>query len=181
MRLRKRERVALITLLLALVGLALDRLLLPPPEPANAAAEHSDPAAGQQDAATTAAPAPEPMAPASPDTVVPDVFAWGRLGMFAGALSQQARPERLRKLWAEEFAQRHQLCATILGPHPVALVDERTLRIGDQLDGFALETIREREAVFVSDEGRVVLRVGTHKEIRQAPPNVNKADDESGR
>ncbi len=161
MRLCKRDRAALILLMAGVIALAVDRLLLPPP----AAAEGARGADSDSSVAAPAPPGREALPPlpaatseAPPLGTVPDVFDLARLPVpgTAAPAPPGSRPEETT---VEAFVRRHTLQATIFGPNPVALVGQRTLHIGDVLDGFVLESISDREAAFLSENGRAVLRV----------------------
>jgi hypothetical protein len=61
---------------------------------------------------------------------------------------------------AQQFAQRHRLEAVVLsGDASFVVVDGRTVRRGQSLDGLTLVEIQSRAAVFASDQMRVTLRM----------------------
>lgn len=165
MKLSRRDRGALIVLLSGAIALTVDKLLLPPPDAAAAGEVPAGPAeptlVNSLDdlLASTPPPAPEPEWSREP---IQDVFALSRL-----AALHAGRDGDREESACELFLSRHSLQATILGPRSVALVGRRKLHVGDVLDGFVLESITEREALFVSDDGqRAVLRVARG---RQSP------------
>lgn len=161
----KRDRAALIVLMVGVIALAVDRLLLPPPSAAGGA--------DGLDSASSAVDLPQPdremrappsaTAPAPLPGLVPDVFDLSRLAALGSGtpLVDEGQPDETA---VEAFVRRHALQATIFGPNPIALVGHRKLRIGDRLDGFVLESISDREAVFLSDTGRAVLHVAPVRE-----------------
>ncbi len=161
MKLSRRERISLISLLAALAALAMDKLLLSEPQAADAALYNGSPtapSAGRE--APPDNPAPTYSGDAPPfAAVAPDVFSWTRIPNAAPAArpalgDASPSPESA----AETFRSTHTLRATLLGPHSMALIDDRAYRIGDTVDGFMLESISESEVVFVSDTQRVTLR-----------------------
>jgi len=158
MRLSRRDRAALIVLLLAVGALAVDRLLLP--APVSAQANNADAAACPATMPSLdqlLASSPAAAAPDQPWTPVPDVFDLARLG---GAVLREALPEiRAEEDAVESFVRAHSLQATVLGPRPMALVGRRKVRVGESLDGFELTRVTDREAVFVSDRGTAILRI----------------------
>jgi hypothetical protein len=180
--LNRRQRIGLVALLTALVSLMMDRLLLTA-EPATALAgvsespplsgqaERGGPAAqadagvgawlqslgGEIDAARQAA---QTSSAAKGQPAPADVFDWQRLGgLLAGGPGGATAADEDAEQRAEQFRGKHTLVATLLGPSPMALVGERTLHIGDSLDGFRLSAVRSGEADFVSDDVVVVLQV----------------------
>lgn len=161
MKLGKRERFAMIALLVAVGSLALDKLLLPEPEAA-VATPAEQPA--QENFTLPPLDALKIESPTTtrlgPETDVPDVFDRSRLPSVD---TQQRAALRVSEqdLALSEFSAKHTLSATVMGPCPLALVGGRTLRIGDRLDGFVLESIDQHEAVFISDGRRVTLKVRT--------------------
>lgn len=61
---------------------------------------------------------------------------------------------------AQRFREQHRLRATMTERGTgVAIIGLRALRLGDELDGFTLERIGERSAVFSSETVRVELKV----------------------
>ena len=66
---------------------------------------------------------------------------------------------------ADKFAQNHQLRAVMVSDRGSrAVVDDRCLLVGRQLDGFTLVSITQSTAVFESDDQRVVLKLQTASE-----------------
>jgi hypothetical protein len=57
----------------------------------------------------------------------------------------------------DRFRQAHQLNAVMAGSRSFALVDGRTLLVGQKMDGFTLISVSETGAMFESDRGRVEL------------------------
>ncbi len=166
MKLARRERLALITLLSALVALCVDKILLPEPASAIAAVTYT---AEQDLMKVTLPPEPATLLREAPQRAaqalllaVPDVFDRSRLEALIGRPgAEPASAEAQRVSLSAEFRRAHTLRATLLGPRPVALVGDRALRVGDKLDGFVLDSVADREAVFLSDGKRVVLRVAS--------------------
>lgn len=162
MKLTRRQRWWLCGLVVALVAMAMDRLLLPRPIAAASAASSptSRPAAGTPNfAALDAAMAELNQAgsdhPPQPELSLPDVFARARA---AAAIqldpAQKAAPTR-----CDEFAARYRLVATITGAAPAAVIGLRVIRIGESLEAFRLESVGDGWAEFVSDAGSVRLEV----------------------
>lgn len=141
-------------LLVGMGALAADRLLFPAPQDAEGAlvAPARSPRSGAP-AEFAAVPAPA-LPPA--DLVVPDIFDRARVAELGGIAPL---PVATVAPQAEAFAREHAVHATILGPQPLALVDERLMRSGDELDGFVLHAIRRGSVEFVSGSERVVLQV----------------------
>ena len=184
MTLTRRQRYSVIVLLVALAALALDKLLLSStPEAALAgvryegvsAAGLGDDSPSQHDGTAALAErllerrtARRPLSGSVPslnmpflNAAQPDVFSWDRL---AGAdrtaginLAGELKGRRARTV--EAFQSAHGLQATLLGPHPMALIDGRTYSVGDPIDGLVLTTVRAGEVVFISDDMTVVLSV----------------------
>ena len=72
--------------------------------------------------------------------------------------AQPAQPDAQRLV--KRFREAHRLMAVMANRgEGVAIVDGQPVRVGDRLDGFTLRQVRERTAVFVSGETRVVLEV----------------------
>lgn len=66
---------------------------------------------------------------------------------------------------ADKFAQNHQLRAVMVSQSGSrAVVDDRCLLVGRQLDGFTLVSITQSTAVFESQDQRVVLKLQTASE-----------------
>lgn len=170
MKLAKRERYGALALLIALAGLTADKLLLPQtPRSAEAAEDAGSPGSAAL-AALTLPPSAGPASQGSAGQLdagplsVPDVFAWARLVEIAAPRKAELAPTDAAAVAADEFAARHVLWGTVLGPRPRALVDSRTLAEGDILDGFTLKEIAAEQVVFLSDAARVVLRVPSVRE-----------------
>lgn len=66
---------------------------------------------------------------------------------------------------ADKFAQNHQLRAVMVSESGSrAVVDDRCLLVGRQLDGFTLVSVTQSTAAFESDDQRVVLKLQTASE-----------------
>lgn len=164
MTLSRRDRGILIALLLAVVALAVDRLLLPEPSQVLAVSPEVVVPMLAADKLIEDILPEMPSPPAintRPPPPVLDVFDLNRLASLgAGGRQANNQPEETS---AESFIRRHTLRATVLGPRPVALVGERMLQVGNHLDGYELIAISERQAVFVSDDDQAVLRVASRR------------------
>ena len=78
---------------------------------------------------------------------------------WAAAYRTEA-PQTRRLSSIEEFQQNHQLNAVMLaGRQSRAIVDGRTISMGQAFDGFKLVEVTERFAVLESSSGQVVLRL----------------------
>ncbi len=78
----------------------------------------------------------------------------------AGWLETDTGPARPEKSPAERFREVHRLNAVMAGGREgYVIIDGRTLYIGQELDGFALVSVRERSAVLVSDRERIELKL----------------------
>ena len=164
MTLSRRDRGILIALLLAVVALAVDRLLLPGPSQVLAVSPEVVVPMLAADKLTEDI-LPEMLSPTAINTQPPlpvlDVFDLNRLASLGtGGRQANKQPEETS---VESFIRRHTLRATVLGPRPVALVGQRMLQVGDHLDGYELIAITERQAVFVSDDDQAVLRVASRR------------------
>ncbi len=184
MTLTRRQRYSVIVLLVALAALALDKLLLSS-EPASAlagvrpegvaAAGTGDDFPSQHEGTPALAErllerrtARRTLSGSVPTLNVPvlnvaqpDIFSWDRL---AGAdrttgISAAEELNGRRVHTAGAFQAAHTLNATLLGPQPMALIDGRTYRVGEDIDGLVLTAVRAGEAVFVSGDMTVVLSV----------------------
>lgn len=180
MTINRRERNAMIALLLAVVALAADKLLLPA-RPSAARAEGASTAAtenGSPAGTSEALPSDDPdvelpkfprRAASASDAAapeLPDVFDWMRLVRHGAA---RGTTDASGAGWgagmgagqnsAAAFLQNHKLQATLLGPKPRAVVDGRTFAVGDTLDGFVLRAVHAGRVEFVSDDATVVLEV----------------------
>ncbi|MGE0482016.1 MAG: hypothetical protein AB7Q17_16260 [Phycisphaerae bacterium] len=165
MRFSKRERVGAMVLLVGIGALAADRLLFPAPQDAEGAL--IAPARSPRAPATAVfAAVPAPALPPA-DLVVPDVFDSARVAALGG---RAPSPVAAVAPQADAFAREHAVHATILGPQPLALVDERLMRAGDELDGFVLHAIHRGSVEFVSGVERVVLRVAPLGHRRRGTP-----------
>ncbi|TWT41168.1 hypothetical protein RAS1_38620 [Phycisphaerae bacterium RAS1] len=161
MSLDRRSRIALGLMLIALLALAVDRLILPRPQAASAAGSASPD--GTEADGGSAAPAAIP--PSDPERAVPeaeftvaDVFALSRIGVRHAA--NAASDERAS---AEAFAAAHVLRGTLLGPEPAALLDRRRVRVGQQVDGFTLVEVSRDGAVFSNGSETVALRITSRR------------------
>lgn len=162
MNLDRRSRIALGLMLLALLALAVDRLVLPPPRAAVAAGPSGDDSARPAEFDTDPAlPPPEPERRVPPaDFETSDVFALSRIGV-------QAIPPKdaAARLNAESFSAVHVLRGTLLGPSPAALLDRRQVRVGQSVDGYRLIEVKRDAAVFSDGVETVELRLM----LRRAP------------
>jgi hypothetical protein len=71
------------------------------------------------------------------------------------------------------FRQRHKVLAVMKsGRGAMALVDGRTLRRGQVIDGFKLTQVRERSVVFESSDGQVELFVAGATAVGDAADNL---------
>jgi hypothetical protein len=156
-KIRPRDRIALLILALALGAFGVDKLLIPGPAEALAEPESTvvktprlpGEAIGVSDVLTTQ-PAFEEI-----DTP-PDVFSWSRItpARNAGAIVQSDE---------EAFAARHALKATLLSEDSIALItsDNEThqYRVGDRLDDLVLESIDSNHVIFADYTHRIILRI----------------------
>lgn len=193
MTLTRRRRYSVIVLLVALAALALDKLLLSStPEAALAgvrsedvAANSGDDSPSQQEGTAALAErllarrtARRPLSVGAPtlnmpvlNAAPPDIFSWDRLAGADGTagISAAAELNGLPAHTAEAFQTAHRLKATLLGPQPMALIDDRTYRVGDALGDFVLTAVRADEAVFVSGDRTVVLSVPSPWNREESP------------
>jgi hypothetical protein len=158
--------------LLGLAALGVDRTLLRPQGGAHAAsADWSPPPAAAIEAANSA---PVPPGEASAPRLAE------RLGRLApehpADLSQMRDAFALPGSWDAEpaadtkapvspiarFIRSHRLGAVVMeGPDSCVLVDDRFLRLGQQIDGFTLVTVGERSAVFERDGEQAHLELAS--------------------
>lgn len=96
-------------------------------------------------------------APAVPEDL-PDVFLRTRLfpeGIAAAAVA--AAPGSAVPPETDTFVQAHRLRGVVLGPRPLAVIDNRTLRVGDRIDGAVITAIRPKEVELARDGQRILL------------------------
>ena len=178
MKLTKQRKIYLAILALALVALAVDRLLSPSggtaPSEARAssdapAAQRPAPEARKPEAKATAKDAPsassvladrleemrrEKGLDLADAAAVPDAFTAPK-SWPAVSGAGQATP---RQSLAEKFAASHRLEAVMLGSESnYAVVNGRCLRVGETLDGFRLVAIGKQSATFDSEGLQVRL------------------------
>ncbi|MFH1747145.1 MAG: hypothetical protein ABIG44_08905 [Planctomycetota bacterium] len=164
MKLSKRDRLALIVLMGGVAALCVDKLLFPPLRTASATGQEATALSSSLLAATSQAMNSQDFEldklPELPP--IPNVFDLKRVETLDLRAAPPARGQ-LAQQTLDLFVKEHTLHAIIFGPNPIALVGYRKFQVGDQLDGFVLESISEREAVFLSDAGRAVLRMGNSR------------------
>ncbi|MCG3125203.1 MAG: hypothetical protein CHACPFDD_00018 [Phycisphaerae bacterium] len=164
MKLTRRQRWWLCGLVVALIAMAMDRLLLPRPAAATARpapSPTSRPSAATPNIAALDAAIAElgRVLSADPTRVEPsppDVFARTRA---AAAVLADAPPPQPAPTRADEFAARYRLAATITGAAPAAVIGRRVIRIGETIETFTLRAVGDGWAEFVSDDGSVRLEV----------------------
>lgn len=161
----RRERILMISVGLGFLALGIDRVWITPD-----AADAGTLPPGQRPQRTRAATdlaldLPQPSsAPAVPDDI-PDVFQRTRLfpeGIPASGGGSES-PESGSSLDASQFAQAHRLQGVVLGPRPLAVIDDRTVRIGDRIDGAVLTAIRPKEVELALDGERILLPLAAHR------------------
>ena len=78
--------------------------------------------------------------------------------------SQSDTPEdspEAQRLRIETDAQRLKLGSLILGAAPAAVINDRVVREGGQIEGFVLERVLKRSVILVKDQVRVELKMDT--------------------
>jgi hypothetical protein len=169
-------------LVIAIIGLATDKLLLShEPKSAEAAAASGEPvgdnagsssssskndpsAAANDDFSLQAimdhAAQPSSAGPQTDGGPLPDVFAARtRVAAARSRPTSEEEKEQKAEQMRNAFVARYTLRATVLGRAPIALVGDRSLHVGDSVAGFRLVEIRDREAEFLSEFGRITLKV----------------------
>lgn len=149
MKINRRERIGISVFLVALLALAVDRLLLTDAEPRAAAAAQAP--SRLASAADLAALQPQPLPSSAPD-LVENVFAWARVRSAGTAPATEVAV-------LSEFQQQHQLEGVVLGPRPAAVISGRVVHLGGVLNGFRLEEVSRTSATFVADQQRVTLTI----------------------
>lgn len=171
MRLTRTQKIYVLILALAAIALAIDRVFLPPPQ--DASATH-----GAALAVTSAAVDLDDLDALVSEIEVP-MPRHVVIGHQLDALARQRglRPQDVRDAFrpsaawpdrgavtgpsrsvAERFKAAHELTAVMAaGPDGYAIVDGRTLFIGQVLDGFTLVSVGPRRATLESGSVRVVL------------------------
>lgn len=165
----RRERLLIFTVAIGLMALVVDRLWLAPDAVGGATlpAGLRPPRAAAFAAGDLALDLPQPAsAPTVPDDL-PDVFLRTRLfpdGLPAagagpdGATSALAAPPAM-----DRFIEQHRLQGVVLGPRPLAVIDDRTVRIGDRIDGAVVIAIRPREVELTLEGRRILLPLAAHR------------------
>jgi hypothetical protein len=165
MNLSRRDKIAVSLLGLAGVALAVDRLILPPPADALGAQVGADLVSSRSiDEILADMPSSLPQRDFAADSI-PDVFDVARVEAVR-LVAERPPADALAQAMAADFQRRHRLTAVVLGPHPVALVGQVPVQIGDELDGHTLVEVSESAALFVSDTGPVTL---TLTPVRNSP------------
>ncbi len=170
MTLTKSQRVYVAIMVIVMVALLIDRTLLQP-EPAQAsvlqyAVPSSERDPGDLESAPSEGPAPRQVAIARKleqiaeqrgldPTGVIDAFRPSPIWLQASEVPVEIeQPELL----VERFMKAHTLAAVMgSGKDGWAIVDGRTLLIGQVLDGFTLVSVGRRSAVLESGDARVLL------------------------
>ncbi len=170
MTLTKSQRVYVAIMVIVMVALLIDRTLLQP-EPAQAsvlqyAVPSSERDPGDLEAARSEGPAPRQVAIARKLEQIAEqrgldptgaVDAFRPSPMWLGLGEAPVGP-RKAELLAERFRKAHTLTAVMgSGDAGWAIVDGRTLLIGQVRDGFTLVSVGLRSAVLESGDARVVL------------------------
>jgi hypothetical protein len=165
MALTKRHKVLAAVFAIGLAGLIVDRLWLQP------GAASADPAAGSDAGISSAAPHPSRATSDRPSVAqrLNDLWPGG-----GPEFSDVRDPFYLPRSWSDAqkngaaaaedrttgFAAAHQLSAVLSeGRISYALVDDRLLTPGQEVDGFTLVSVGDRFAVFEGQGSRVVLRL----------------------
>jgi len=170
MALARRQQAFVAVFLLGLVGLVVDRVFLRPQGgPGTAAADSSDtyavPFSPVKDAPSPSAEAQGPSVAERLDRVWPDrepnavearnPFSLTPLWLRSVGTGPAAGPDA-----AEVFAQAHPLVAVVMdGRQSYALVNDRVLTLGEQIDGFTLVSVGSKSAVFERRGERIVLEL----------------------
>ncbi len=75
-------------------------------------------------------------------------------------VSRRESEAEARQRTAEEFKSANRLDGVLTsGRNPIALVNGRTVRLGQTIDGFELIAVQDRIAVFQLDDVRVELHI----------------------
>jgi len=170
MVLAKRQKALIAVFLLGLVGLVVDRVFLRPQGgPDSASADSSDshavPLSPAQDAPSAPAEAQGPgvaerLQRAWPDrepnaAEARDPFSLAGSWLRGAGTGSSAAPDP-----AQAFAGTHPLVAVVVdGRQSYALVNDRVLKLGEQIDGFTLVSVGPKSAVFECRGQQVVLEL----------------------
>ncbi len=170
MTLTKSQRVYVAIMVIAVVALLIDRTLLQP-EPAQASALQYTIPASERDPVDLEAPRSEGPAPRQVAIARKLEQIAEQRGLDPTGVIDAFRPSpmwlQLREvpvddvqaeLLVERFRKAHTLAAVMgSGDEGWAIVDGRTLLIGQVLDGFTLVSVGRRSAVLESGDARVLL------------------------
>lgn len=116
----------------------------------------ASPALDTSSTAPSAGPAVRDIFVASP--AIQEYYRGHRAGAGGGNTAAEANTEDSEGKTLAVFAQAHQLQATCAqGKRSWALIDNKVLRLGDNLDGFVLRQIDHYRVVFTHGEGKVDL------------------------
>ncbi len=153
-RLSRRERAGVGIILIAVLALAVDRLVLPPPKVADAAAAVLS-AASPEDADLKLVKLDpdrfQPIQRAVLQTAVPDIFSWERVGFGKGD-SVTGQPKT--KDSPEVLLQEVRVQGIILGPRPAAILDGHMARVGDTIHGHHIVSIDSKRVILEDEHGR---------------------------
>lgn len=171
-----RQRWLIGTLSLTLVSFAFDALTRGPgPKAAQARPSANAAAPGSNDAAGDALMTSEKLAAllreiTSPlPSVLPDEQSWRDPFAMTEVLKNRLGVDDPVESPAEDvappppptvgFAARHALRGVITGERPMAILDGKVVRLGDELDGLRLIEVHRMHVVFSDGAERVILRV----------------------
>ncbi|MBN1509952.1 MAG: hypothetical protein JW955_24115, partial [Sedimentisphaerales bacterium] len=170
MVLGKRQKALIVVFVLGLVALTADRVFLRPQggaESVSGAEAGNSPLEVRDSAAASPGDEQRPTVAQRLDRVWSDqeVNDVGMRDPFSLEGSWLARPEKdspdVPSLLAA-FARAHPLGAVIMdGRQSYALVNDRVLKLGDQIDGFTLVSVGPKSAVFDRQGEQVVLELVT--------------------
>jgi hypothetical protein len=166
----RRQKILIAVFLLGLIGLGVDRVFLRPQGgPAAASADSSDnyavPLSQVQTAASPAVEAQGPSMAERLERIWPDrepnaVEARDPFSLKGSWLGSAGAGSSASSDPAEMFAQAHPLVAVIVdGRRSYVLVDDRVLKLGEQLDGFTLVSVGAKSAAFERQGQRIVLEL----------------------
>jgi len=170
MILARRQKVLVAIFVLGLVGLAADRVFLRPQGgPGAASADASDsyamPPLPARNGPSAVAEAQGPGMAERLDRIWPDrepntVEARDPFSLRGSWLGNAGTGSSAAPDPAEVFAQAHPLVAVVMdGQRSYVLVNDRVLKLGEQIDGFTLVSIGAKSAVFERQGQRIVLEL----------------------
>ncbi len=170
MALTKRQKTLIAVFFLGLIGLGVDRVFLRPQGgPDAASADSSDnyavPLSPAREAPSPAAEAQDPGVGERLEQIWPDrelntveardPFSLAGSWSDGKATGPSATPES-----AEAFARAHPLAAVVVsGRQSYISIDDRILKLGEQIEGYTLVSVGTKSAVFERQGERIVLEL----------------------